>query len=218
MPQPLPDAVVAALKTDACAALAAIMIISNAHSELLAWAQRSLSPLNAGGTPGAESCGHKKESSAAEHSPMVSSVPSGTPKSSAKRKAAKSKVKPGGNEHGDYNARRRAQRDADDDRLIEAMEQAPGASIGALARDLGKSRGAIQAALHRLRDRGLADSDGEQWRLTPGSGARGLSAPPPAKWTEPLSANHVARHTAAGRVPDKLVPGHFVPGMAASPQ
>ena len=42
MPQPLSDAVVATLKKDACAALAAIMVISNAHSELLAWAQRSL--------------------------------------------------------------------------------------------------------------------------------------------------------------------------------
>ena len=49
MPQPLPDAMVATLKADPCAALAAIMIISNAHSELLAWAQRILSPLNVGG-------------------------------------------------------------------------------------------------------------------------------------------------------------------------
>ena len=41
MPQPLPDAMVATLKADPCAALAAIMIVANAHSELLAWAQRS---------------------------------------------------------------------------------------------------------------------------------------------------------------------------------
>jgi hypothetical protein len=36
MPDPLFSDVVATLKSDACAALAAIMIISNAHSGLLA--------------------------------------------------------------------------------------------------------------------------------------------------------------------------------------
>ena len=54
MPQPLPDAMVATLRADPCAALAAIMIIANAHSELLAWAQRTIGAF----APGTREC-HK---------------------------------------------------------------------------------------------------------------------------------------------------------------
>jgi hypothetical protein len=64
-----------------------------------------------------------------------------------------------------YRARQRAQRDADDERLIEAMRQAPGASIRALAGATGKGRSTTVEALHRLRDAGLAESNDGTWAL-----------------------------------------------------
>jgi hypothetical protein len=73
------------LKTDACAALAAIMIIADAHSELMAWGQRM----------------------------VLSRSASDTKKANGAKPAS-------------CQARRRAERDADDQRLLEAMRDAPG--------------------------------------------------------------------------------------------
>jgi hypothetical protein len=45
-----------------------------------------------------------------------------------------------------------------DERLVAAMKTSPGATIGALAEAIGKSRTSTVSALHRLRDAGLAES------------------------------------------------------------
>jgi hypothetical protein len=63
------------------------------------------------------------------------------------------------------------------------MKANPGASIGALAEAIGKSRTSTVNALRRLRDAGLAESLNGVWTLT---------EPTPPKetprWTAPVSA------------------------------
>ena len=169
---PLPDAVVAMLKTDACAALAAIMVVSNAHSELLAWAQRALSPLNVIGREGAV------PSDAAQNSEPK---PNGCRPGKPRREAAKLDVAA-------YQARRIAQRDADDERLIEAMRLAPGASIREWGGALGKSRTAIVQGLHRLRDAGLIENADGVWALVDPQPAATAAAPPRALVGRPRSS------------------------------
>jgi hypothetical protein len=201
---PLPDAVVATLRTDACAALAAIMIISNAHSELLAWAQRALSPPTidpdtGANVPLAEKSTHEIKT------PEITSgtnVPPTLPAKLKPLKSANPRVKPGGN-GGDeaFRARQRAQRDADDERLIEAMRQTPGGSIRRLAATIRKSRSATVASLQRLRDAGVTESEHGTWALAEPQPA---PAPKPAGWIEPLSGARVARHAADGRVRNEM--------------
>jgi hypothetical protein len=194
--QPLPDAVVATLKSDACAALAAIMVISSAHSELLAWAQRSLSKgpgdtseNSAGPTKNAN--GNKgRQDDASENS--AAKPDGGEP---AKRRSSPRKV-----DAAAYQARRLVQRDADDQRLIAAMRLAPLSSIREWGAALGKSRTAIVQGLHRLRDAGRIERDGGAWALAEAS----TNAQPPPPWIEPLSGGRVARHAADGRVRGEL--------------
>jgi hypothetical protein len=194
MPQPLSDAVVATLKTDACAALAAIMVISNAHGELLAWAQRSLGPgdtsensegprKNGNGTNGRQDGG----------SETSEPKPNGSRPGKPRRKTAKLDVAA-------YQARRRGRRDADDERLIETIRLAPEASIREWGAAIGKCRTATVQALHRLRDAGLIENDDGNWALVEPQPAT-AAAP---RWIEPLSGARVARHAADGRVRGEL--------------
>jgi hypothetical protein len=78
---------------------------------------------------------------------------------------------------------RRETPDQCDERLAAAMKANPGASIGALATAIGKSRTSTVTALHRLRDAELAKSLNGAWTLT---------EPTPPKetprWTAPVSA------------------------------
>ena len=182
MPQPLPDAVVATLKTDACAALAAIMIVASAHAELLAWAQRALGGKPPGGRQNAEENGN---AGGGNPPPPAAALKT--------RKAPKLDVAA-------YQARRRARRDADDERLIEAMKQAPLSSVREWGRATGKCRTATVQALHRLRDAGLIESDDGNWALAEAQPAT-AAAP---RWIAPLSGARVARHSADGRVRGEL--------------
>ena len=89
---------------------------------------------------------------------------------------------------------RLSRRDQDDERPLDAMRRNTEATIGELAKAVGKSRSSIVTALHRLRDAGLAESAEGSWRLT--------EAPPPrepaAKWVRPLNADR------EGRAPARL--------------
>jgi hypothetical protein len=87
-----------------------------------------------------------------------------------------------------YLDRRRAQRDADDQALVEAMRDAPTATIGDWSEAISKSRTSTVSALHRLRDAGRAKSVEGKWRLIEEPPPR----EPPAKWTAPLSASQRA--------------------------
>jgi hypothetical protein len=195
MPQPLPDAVVATLRTDACAALAAIMIVANAHGELLAWAQRSLSPLTVRRDTGANVPLAEKTTDEIK-TPEIASGTNVRPTLPAKlkpRKSANPRVKPGGNGgDGAFRARQRAQRDAHDERLLEAMKQEPNGSIRGWAAAIGKGRSATVESLHRLRDAGLAESDGERWTL-----AKPQPATATPRWIQPLSASQERAHANA---------------------
>jgi DNA-binding transcriptional ArsR family regulator len=79
-----------------------------------------------------------------------------------------------------YLDRRRAQRDRDDEALIEAMKI--GGAIGDLAQAIGKSRSSTVTALGRLRDAGLAESVEGKWRPVE------AKAPRASRWVEPVSA------------------------------
>ena len=167
------------------------MIVANAHSELLAWAQRALSPLSVIGCEGAV-----PSDAGQNYEPK----PNGCRRGRPRREAAKLDVAA-------YQARRIAQRDADDERLIEAMRLAPGASIREWGGALGKSRTAIVQGLHRLRDAGRIERDGGNWALVEAStNAQPQAATAAARWIEPLSGARVARHAADGRVRHELTP------------
>jgi hypothetical protein len=76
---------------------------------------------------------------------------------------------------------RRVKRDRDDEALQEAMQSAPTATIADWAGAIGKSRTSTVAALHRLRDAGLASNEDGRWALVEES--RELAE----RWVAPLS-------------------------------
>jgi hypothetical protein len=90
-----------------------------------------------------------------------------------------------------YLSRRQAQRDRDDEALLAAMKDAPGATIGDWVTTIGKSRTSCVSALHRLRDAGLAESVEGKWRLVEEPAARA------ARWVEPVSAVGRREHASA---------------------
>jgi hypothetical protein len=69
--------------------------------------------------------------------------------------------------------RRLSRREHDDQALVEAMRDAPTASIGELVEAIGKSRTSTVSALHRLRVAGRAESIEGRWRLTEPLAPRG---------------------------------------------
>jgi hypothetical protein len=83
-----------------------------------------------------------------------------------------------------YLDRRRAQRDRDDEALLAAMKDAPGATIGNWAEAIGKSRTSTVTALHRLRDGDLVTNESGAWALVSGCATPREAA----RWIEPVSA------------------------------
>jgi hypothetical protein len=204
MPQPLPDAVVATLKTDSCAALAAIVIISNAHSELLAWAQRSLSPLTAGCDVATNIAADQKNVSETNGAGKAAAT-GVSPAPPAKPRKANGE---GGRAKGRRNPREGAAKH--DQALLALMRANPGASVTEIIRMNRRPRNSTVLSLDRLEKAGLIEHArrGEWTVIPPGSdpGADLLEAPAPrpAGWLEPLSASRRARHAADGRVRDEL--------------
>jgi hypothetical protein len=190
MPQPLPDAVVATLRTDACAALAAIMIISNAHSELLAWAQRAL-----GGNP-------PRSAAAGEEGAKANGAGGGN--GVARSDRPKHDVRPRGPQApGGHNALREAAA-RHDQALLALMRANPGASSAEIIRLNGRPRNSTVASLERLEKAGLVEHAGRgKWTVVDPDLLE-VPAPKPAGWIEPLSGARVARHAADGRVRNEL--------------
>ena len=184
MPQPLPDTVVATLRTDPCAALAAIMIISNAHAELLVWAQYAISgcppPSAVDGKEGAKVNG------------------AGGSNGGAKRHGAKKAARANG-----HHAPREAAA-KHDQALLALMRANPRATVTELIRMNGRPRNSTVLSLDRLEKAGLVEHAGRgKWKVVDPDLLE-VPAPKPAGWIEPLSANHKARHAADGRVRDEL--------------
>jgi hypothetical protein len=180
MPQPLPDAVVATLRTDACAALAAIMIISNAHSELLAWAQRAL-----GGNPPRRAADGEEEANGAGGS-------KGVAKSDRAKKGARAK--------GPHNPSVGAAKH--DQALLALMRANPDANVTEIIRMNGRPRNSTVLSLERLEKAGLVEHAARgKWTV---ADLLEVPAPKPAAWIEPVSGSRVARHAADGRVRNEM--------------
>jgi hypothetical protein len=172
MPTPLSDNVSATLRADPTAALGALMVIAGAHAELFAWAARTVC---AAGPAGVEPPPRVKGNGVGQN--RESSPPARKDQSPSGLKAQPIGVDA-------HLARRRKARDRDDESLLEAIRETPEGPIGGWAEAIGKSRSSVVAALHRLRDAGLADSVEGQVDLSRSAGsARGTP-----KWVAPLSA------------------------------
>src|SRR5271166_3078190 len=102
---------------------------------------------------------------------------------------------------------RLAKRGRDDEALLEAMQDSPSGSIGGWAKAIDKNRTSTVAALHRLREAGLAESVEGKWRLLEESPPK----EPPPKWVsaipplmklsiDDLPSIGVSRMRAAGQI------------------
>jgi CRP-like cAMP-binding protein len=151
---PLPDSVSVLLRSNATAAIAALLLISVAHRELYAWASQAIY--------GAEPPKPNGYENVAKHSPPVRNRLNGT---------------------ASYSERRRSDRDAADASLVDAMRDAPGASIVDLAAAIGRSRSSIVSALGRLKSAGLVANEGRVWALLEEPAPK-VSSP---RWAKALS-------------------------------
>jgi hypothetical protein len=173
MPTPIPDSVSATLRSDPTAALGALMVIASAHAELFSWAARMICVA----------------APARIEPPPKPNEPQGA-KAPGARKAS-TNAQPKSNGTAAHLALRREARDRDDENLRQAMRDSPASSIGDWAETIGKSRTSTVAALHRLRDAGLATNADKVWALV----EPGAPREPPPKWVAPLSALSAASHT-----------------------
>jgi hypothetical protein len=202
MPTPISDALSSVLRSDSTAALAALMLIANAHQDLFAWAARMVcdapparvstalrQELSAQPPPrakgnGVEPHGARASTNAQPPAARKASTPS----------ASAQDAQPKSNGTADHLALRREARDRDDERLLEAMRESPASSIGDWAEAVNKSRTSVVAALHRLRDAGLAESIEGRWRLSEDPAHQ---EPPPKetrRWVAPLKGADRAAH------------------------
>jgi hypothetical protein len=181
---PLPDAVVATLRTDACAALAAIMIVANAHGELLAWAQRVF-----GGNP---------PRSAADGEEGAKANGAGGGKGVAKSDQAKKGVRAKGPHNSSEGAARH------DQALLVLMRANPDANVTEIIRMNGRPRNSTVLSLERLEKARLVEHTRRgKWTVIDPDLLE-VAAPKPAGWIEPLSGARVARHAADGRVRNEM--------------
>ena len=187
MPQPLPDAMVATLKADPCAALAAIMIISNAHAELLAWAQRTI-----GAFAPRSATGGKEDANA-------NGAEGG---SNGGRQARRRGNGKGARANGRLSPREGAAKH--DQALLALMQANPDASVTEIIRMNGRPRNSTMLCLERLEKAGLVEHASRGKWIVVDPDLLEVPAPKPAGWIEPLSGARVARHAADGRVRDEL--------------
>jgi hypothetical protein len=179
MSDPLPSDVVARLKSDRTAALAAALILAGSFPDLVLWAMRAFS-----GKDGAKANG------AGESNGIV--------KSDAAKKGARP---PGPQARGRHNSREAAAKH--DQALLALMRANPDANVTEIIRMNGRPRNSTVLSLERLEKAGLIEHAGRgKWTVIdpapkpPGPEARG--------WIEPLSGTRVARHAADGRVRHEL--------------
>ena len=151
MPQPLPDTVVATCRTDPCAALAAIVIISNAHSELLAWAQRTIgafAPLSATGG---------KEDANANGAGVSNGV--------AKRHGQRRSLAPRDPKPRGHHAPREAAA-KHDEALLALLQANPHATVTEIIRMNSRPRNSTVLSLDRVEKAGLVQHAGRgKWKV-----------------------------------------------------
>ena len=158
---PLSDGVSAVLRSDATAALAALMVIAGAHRDIFAWAARMVC-----GEPPAE----------AEPPPKLHSNGNGANRVARHPSKVNGRVARGSADS------RLAKRDAADHALVEVMKANPDDPLGAWAQAIDRSRSATVSALKRLKAAGLAESVERRWRLVEEPPPK----EPPPKWVKPV--------------------------------
>ena len=179
MPDPLPSDVVARLKSDPSAALAAALILAGSFPDLVLWAMRAF-----GGKDGAKANGAGESN--------------GVAKSDGAKKGARP---PGPQARGRHNSREAAAKH--DQALLALMRANPDANVTEIIRMNGRPRNSTVLSLQRLEKAGLVDHAGRgKWTVV--DPLLEVPAPKPAGWIEPLSSARVARHAADGRVRHEL--------------
>ena len=178
--EPLPDDVVARLRSDPTAALAAVMIVISAFPSIVSWADRAFGDQS-----------HPKRR-----------VESGGGANSGEGNDCKD-----GN---DLPPRRREASEHADQQLLALMRDNPGATVAGLTKLSGRSRSSTVLSLKRLEEAGLVNHGGHgSWAAiendpnseVPDTIYEGTPLPPKtADWVAPLSGKRVARYTADGRV------------------
>ena len=186
MPDPLSSDVVATLKTDPTAALAATMILATSFPDLVSWAMRAL--------------GGKCVAS----EPRVNGVGEGN--GVGHYQACKVARPPAPRTKGSPNLRESAAKH--DEALLALMQANPDATVTEILRMSGRPRNSTMLSLERLEKAGLVEHASRGKWIAVDPELLEVPTPKPAGWIEPLSGAHVAKHTAAGRVPNEL-------GMAA---
>jgi hypothetical protein len=187
MPDPLSSDVVARLKSDPTAALAAALILAGSFPDLVSWAVRLFS-----GNP-IKKCGSAGKDGSANGEPKANG--SGGSLGVTKSHGAK-------NANGRDNSREAAARH--DRALVALMQANPGASATEIIRLNGRPRNSTMASLERLEKAGLVEHAGRgKWTVVDPDLLE-VPAPKPAGWIAPLSGGHQARHAADGRVRNEL--------------
>ena len=195
MHDPLSADTVVSLKSDRCAALAASLILAGSFPELLAWAQRTIVPAakpnGVCGSPGgaASPSSETRKANGAGASNGVKKVVR-PPEPRAKGSSGSPNLREAAAEH--------------DQALLALMQANPEATVTQLIEMNNRPRNSTQLSLERLEKAGLVEhaSRGKWTVIDPD--LLEAPAPKPAGWIEPLSASHVAKHSAAMRVPNRV--------------
>jgi hypothetical protein len=186
VPDPLSPEVVAGLKNPT-SALAAAFVIGSCYPEILQFAARVVfgaqchEDAAVGGVPD-----HLRDVGPAR--PLK---PNGVGVGNGAKHAKTSRTKANGHRKSRVVDHRLAKRNSDDSALVEAMKAEPGGPIASWAKSIRKSRSSTITALKRLRDAGVASSDGSTWTLVE------PEAPRPSRWVEPVSALGRREHARA---------------------
>jgi hypothetical protein len=184
MTDPLPSDVVARLKSDPTAALAAALILAGSFPDLVSWAVRVF-----GG-----------------HGPFartgISRRPlDERPKDGAANHAVRSNGVEGARAKGRHSPREAAAEH--DQGLLALLRANPAANVTEIIRMNGRPRNSTVASLERLEKAGLVEHASRgKWTVVDPD-LLDAQAPRPAGWVEPLSGARVARHAADGRVRDE---------------
>jgi hypothetical protein len=173
MPDPLPSDIVARLKSDPTAALAAALILAGSFPDLVLWAVRALS-----GQSDASNCELK---------------PRASPRATGQRRARRAK--------GRHAPREAAAKH--DQALLALMQANPQATVTELIGMNGRPRNSTVLSLDRLEKAGLVEHAGRGKWVAVDPDLLEVLAPRTAGWIEPLSANRKARHAAGGRMRDE---------------
>ena len=196
MPNPLSSDTVTQLKTDPTAALAASLILVGSFPDLVAWAMRALGGKCVANESKANGVGHDQLRKAKGSQGIGSSGAGGS------NGAARSEIPRAKGQRGIGSAAKH------DEALLALMQANPGATVSEIIEMNNRPRNSTMLSLERLEKAGLVEHASRGKWIAVDPELLEVPTPKPAGWIEPLSANHVAKHTAAMRVPNEL-------GMAA---